>query len=316
MRTEFLNGVVEACCKEDGVAHGKTAGFSSQSNGLGERCWRMTNGPDADGAEGVWTTRRLPAGRNAALHRHHHRRPHANVARKPFDVFTGKLPSIERLKVFGCRAGYASILSPLCDWKIGDRAQHAVYLGRAADTAAGLFVLDEGSVRASRQSRFHEQEFSWRGGARGEVDKDVYVVGLEEADGGEDAGGPGVSAGGAAGDDAGGPGRAAGNAGAEPEGAGGSGGGAGVERGAALGRSTRPWMPSVGCLDQYAAVAQVGDSPSLDQAASGLTATCVHVAVSYARGACNIREDVCVEEHDAAAEQVGSGLQVGADHQE
>ena len=42
MGTEFLNGVVEAYCKEDAVLHGKTAGYSSQSNGLGERCWRTT----------------------------------------------------------------------------------------------------------------------------------------------------------------------------------------------------------------------------------------------------------------------------------
>ena len=49
------------------------------------------------------------------------RSPHANVPRTLFEVFTGKPPSVERLKVFGCRA-YASIPSPLRDGKLGDRA--------------------------------------------------------------------------------------------------------------------------------------------------------------------------------------------------
>ena len=239
---------------------------------------------------------------------------HANVSRTPFEVFTGKLPSVERLKVFGCRA-YASIPSPLRDGKLGDRAQHAVYPGRAADGAADGFLLDDGGVRGFRHARFYEQEFPCRGGARCDVDKGVCVVGLEEADGGEDAGGPGVATGGAgdaggpgvaagnaggvdnggpgvaageaAGVDAGGPGvaaggdggagvggpgGAAGNAGAEPEGAGGLGGGAEGEPAPALRWSKRPWMPSAGCLDQCAAVAQLDDSPTLDKALSGQNA--------------------------------------------
>ena len=189
------------------------------------------------------------------------RSPNANVSRTPFEVFTGKVPSVETLKVFGCRA-YASIPSSLRDGKLGDRAQHAVYLGRATDSAADLFLLDNGSVRGFRHARFYEQEFPWRGGSRRAMDKGVCVVGLDEADGGEDAGGPGVAAGGAG--DAGGPGVTAGgvdaggprvaagrnggaglggpggaaeNAGAEPKGAGGPGGGAGGERAPALRRS-------------------------------------------------------------------------------
>ena len=130
-----------------------------------------------------------------------------------------------------------------------------------------------------------------------------------------DAGGPGVAAGGAGSAGVGGPGGTAGNAGAEPEGAGGPGGGAGGERAPPLRRSTRPWMPSAGCLDQYAAVAQLDDSPTLDQALSGPNAA---VAGRHARGDCNMREDACGETHDAAAGKAGSGLrqQVGADHQE
>ena len=33
----------DVCARaKNGVLHGKTAGYSSQSNGLGERCWRTT----------------------------------------------------------------------------------------------------------------------------------------------------------------------------------------------------------------------------------------------------------------------------------
>ena len=38
IRMEFPNGVMEAYCKKKGVLHGKTTGYSSQSNGFGERC--------------------------------------------------------------------------------------------------------------------------------------------------------------------------------------------------------------------------------------------------------------------------------------
>ena len=91
------------------------------------------------------------------------RSPNANVSRTPSEVCTGKLPSVEKLKVFGCRA-HASVASPLRDGKLGDRAQHAVYLGRPTDSAADLFLLDNGSVRGFLHARFYEQEFPWRGG--------------------------------------------------------------------------------------------------------------------------------------------------------
>ena len=121
-----------------------------------------------------------------------------------------------------------------------------MYLGRDTDSAADLFLLDNGSVRGFRHARFYEQELPWRGVARCDVDKGVCVVGLEEADGGVDAGGPGVAAGGDGGAGVGGPGGAAGNAGAEPDGAGGLGGGPGGERAPVLRWSKRHWMPSAG----------------------------------------------------------------------
>ena len=74
--------------------------------------------------------------------------PHAIVSQALFQVFTGKLPSVERLKVFGCRP-YGSIPFPLHDGKLGHRAQQAVYLCRATDCAANLFWLDNGSMRVS-----------------------------------------------------------------------------------------------------------------------------------------------------------------------
>ena len=210
MGTEFLNGVVEACWKKNGVLHGKTTGYSSQSNGLGERCWRTT----MDRTRAALKEWGLPGGYWWDAMRHcigiMNRSPHAKLSRTPFEVFTGNLPSVERLKVFGCGA-YASIPSPLRDGKLGDRAQHAGYLGRATDSAADVFLLYNGSVRGFRHARFYEQEFPWLGGARCDVGKGVCVVGLEEADGGEDAGGSGVFAGGAG--NAGGPGVAAGSAG-------------------------------------------------------------------------------------------------------
>ena len=182
-----------------------------------------------------------------------------------------------------------------------------------------------------RHARFYEQEFPWRGGARCDLDKGVGVVGLEEADGGEDAsgsgaaavdaagvdaGGPGVAAGGDGGAGVGGPSGAAGNAGAEPVAAGGPGGGAGGEQAPALRRSKRPWMPSAGCLDQYAAVAQLDDSPTLDQALSGPNAQQWWEAMQDEIATC---ERMCVWKRTtshAAAGKAGSGLQVGANHHE
>ena len=149
MGAEFLSGGVESYYKKNGVLHGKTAGYSSQSKGLGERCWWTT----MDRTRAALKECRLQRGYWWDAMRHcidiMNRSPHANGSRTPFEVFTGKLPSVERLKVFGCRA-YASILSPLRDGKLGDRAQHAVYQGRDTDSAADLFLLDNGSVRGFR----------------------------------------------------------------------------------------------------------------------------------------------------------------------
>ena len=75
MKTEFLNGVVEAYCKKNGVLHGKTAWYSSQPNGLGERCWRTTMDRTRAALKECGLPGRLLVGRHAALHRHHESPP-------------------------------------------------------------------------------------------------------------------------------------------------------------------------------------------------------------------------------------------------
>ena len=82
------------------------------------------------------------------------RRLHLHVSLTPFEVVTGKLLGVERLKVFGCRA-YAPIPPALRDGKLSDRAQHAVHLCRSTDSAADLSLLENGSVRGVRHLRRH-----------------------------------------------------------------------------------------------------------------------------------------------------------------
>ena len=113
---------------------------------------------------------------------------------------------------------------------------------------------------------------------------------------------------------------AAWNAGAEPEGACGPGEGAAGERGPALRRSKLPWMPSAGCFEQYAAVAQLDISPTLDQALSGPHALqwreAMHAEIVICERMCMCKRTTLPPGRQVVCMTKGSGLQVGDDHEE
>ncbi|GLI63693.1 hypothetical protein VaNZ11_006731, partial [Volvox africanus] len=101
---EFVNSQLQAFFASRGIRHGPTVGYTPEQNGAAERLNRTllekmcallleSKLPQKMWAEAAATANYL---RNIS--------PADGISRTPYELFTGKVPEVDHLRVFGCTA--------------------------------------------------------------------------------------------------------------------------------------------------------------------------------------------------------------------
>ena len=139
-------------CAERGIVHEVTPPYSPQSNGIAERKNRtvkeMMNALliSSGLTQGMWGEAVLSA--NYLLNRI----PRKGNDKTPFEMFKGRTPSYEHLRVWGCLAKV--MVPPPKQVTIGPKTVDAIFIGYAHNSNAYRFL-----VHKSDNSRVHKNTF-------------------------------------------------------------------------------------------------------------------------------------------------------------
>ncbi|GLC41061.1 hypothetical protein PLESTB_000947700 [Pleodorina starrii] len=187
-------------CAGRGATHEKSAPYTPQQNGKAERLNRTL----LDKLRAMLAESKVPKmwwheALKTACHVRN-RSPVSGKSKTPLELFTGKVPDVSRLRVFGCVA-YVHVRKGLGD-KLDPRARKGVFLGYEPNCKAYRVLLEEERIEVSRDVTFNEFVFPFVSeptraaiGANEQGWEVDLVVGARSADGGSGA----VAAGGAAG---------------------------------------------------------------------------------------------------------------------
>ncbi|GIL87679.1 hypothetical protein Vretifemale_15713, partial [Volvox reticuliferus] len=174
---EFVNSRLKSFCMQRGVRHELSAPYSPQQNGKAERLNRtLLDKVRAMLAEsGVSKSLWHEALSTACYLRN--RSPLAGKSKTPYESFTGDVPDVSHLRVFGCVA-YAHVPKGQSD-KLSPRARKGIFLGYEPNTKAYRILVD-GSIMVSRDVDFRESVFVANGDDVEEqsVDEEIALSGL------------------------------------------------------------------------------------------------------------------------------------------
>jgi len=154
---EFVNAELLAWCEETGIQQQLTAAHSPQMNGVAERTnqtvlMRMR----ALLKDGQLPTKYWP---DAALMAAYliNRTPSKVVSggKTPLEAYTGVVPDLSSLRLFGCRVVACVLPVYRSDKKLSDNGVVGKYLGPLSNGAA-RFVMATGAVKTSADVRFDE----------------------------------------------------------------------------------------------------------------------------------------------------------------
>ncbi|KAF5775122.1 putative RNA-directed DNA polymerase [Helianthus annuus] len=156
---EYFNRRFDAFCEEEGIIHERTAPYTPQQNGLAERknrtlvemanCMLNQSGlPRNMWGEAVLTACYV-----------HNRITSRVIPTSPYELWKGRKPNLEHLRVWGCLA-YYRVPDPKT-LKLGERAFKSVFIGYASHSKSYRLLDDEsGIVVESRDVEFFENKFS------------------------------------------------------------------------------------------------------------------------------------------------------------
>jgi len=155
--TEFVNLELQAFFEEKGIVHETAAPYTPEQNGVAERFNRTLKDKatcmlfDAQLGEEWWGEAMLTACflRNVS--------PVANKSQTPYEGFTGRVPDLQNLRVFGCRA-YVRQEKKFREYTFSPKAVPGIFLGYALNTKAWKFLVD-GRIETSRDAQFCETKF-------------------------------------------------------------------------------------------------------------------------------------------------------------
>jgi hypothetical protein len=154
--TEFLANELKSFFAEKGIIHDLTVPYTPQQNGVAERFNRTIKEKarcmlsDA-GLEETWWGEAVVT---ACLLRNIS--PVSGKTCTPWELFTGKVPDVSRLKVFGCRA-YVKQEKHLVN-TFAPQSWPGIFLGYEP-TSKGYRILVRGKIQPSRNVVFCENKF-------------------------------------------------------------------------------------------------------------------------------------------------------------
>ncbi|KAJ9557005.1 hypothetical protein OSB04_011619 [Centaurea solstitialis] len=155
---EYLSRVFDAFYEENGIKHERTSPFTPQQNGLAERKNRTL----VEMVNYMLNQSGLPTnlwGEALLMACHIHNRITSRVIpTSPYELWKGRKPEIDYMKVWGCVAYYRTP-DPKRS-KLGDRAIKSIFVGYAMNSAAYRFLDNEsGVIVESRDADFFEDKF-------------------------------------------------------------------------------------------------------------------------------------------------------------
>nr|AAN64998.1 Putative gag-pol polyprotein [Oryza sativa Japonica Group]ABF95728.1 retrotransposon protein, putative, Ty1-copia subclass [Oryza sativa Japonica Group] len=162
---EFFSNEFDLFCEEHGVIHERTPLYSPESNGIAERKNRTLT----DLVNAMLDTAGLPKAwwEEALLTSNHvlNRVPNKNKDKTPYEIWTGRKPSLSYLRTWGC---LAKVNVPITKKrKLGPKTVDCVFLGYAHHSIAYRFLIVKsevpdmhvGTIMESRDATFFESFF-------------------------------------------------------------------------------------------------------------------------------------------------------------
>nr|GEZ39199.1 retrotransposon protein, putative, Ty1-copia subclass [Tanacetum cinerariifolium] len=156
---EYFMREFDTFCEENGIKHERTSPYTPQQNGLAERknrtlvemvnCMLNQSGLPTN----LWGKALLPA-----CHIHN-RITSRMIPMSPYELWNGRKPNLDYLRVWGCLAYYRT---PKPKWsKLGARGIKSVFVGYVKNSKA-CSLLDENSgvIIESRDVELFEDKFS------------------------------------------------------------------------------------------------------------------------------------------------------------
>nr|KAJ0201752.1 hypothetical protein LSAT_V11C600334860 [Lactuca sativa] len=156
---EYFNQEFDTFCEENGIKHERTSPYTPQHNGLAERknqtlcemvnCMLNQSGqPNNMWGEALLTACYV-----------YNRITCRVIPTSPYELWKGRKPNLDYLKVWGCVAYYRTPDPKRT--KLGARANKSIFIGYAQNSKAyRLLDIDSGVVVESRDVEFFEDKFS------------------------------------------------------------------------------------------------------------------------------------------------------------
>nr|KAJ0202827.1 hypothetical protein LSAT_V11C500278000 [Lactuca sativa] len=156
---EYFNQEFDTFCEENGIKHERTSPYTHQQNGLAERknrtlCEMVNCMLNQSGQpNNLWGEALLTACYV------HNRITSRVIPTSPYELWKGRKPNLDYLKVWGCVAYYRTPDPKRT--KLGARANKSIFIGYAQNSKAyRLLDIDSGVVVESRDVEFFEDKFS------------------------------------------------------------------------------------------------------------------------------------------------------------
>ena len=152
---EYISGAFKAYLKENGIVHQLTAPYSPQQNGVAERANRTL----VEAARCMLLARNISktfwAEAIATATYVKNRCPTKELKVTPHEVWTGRKPQVEHLRVFGCKA-YAHVPKEKRD-KLDAKSRECLFLGYPLGSKAyRLYDVEDKRIIISRDVVFDE----------------------------------------------------------------------------------------------------------------------------------------------------------------
>ena len=156
---EYFPSEFDEFCENEGIIHQRSAPYTPQQNGLAERKNRTL----VDMVNSMILNARLPLnlwGEALLTACHvHNRIPSKKRKISPYEVWKGRKPKLDYLKVWGCLAFYR-VPDPKRT-KLGPRAIKSIFVGYAQNSKAfRLLDLNSNIIVETRDAEFIEHKFS------------------------------------------------------------------------------------------------------------------------------------------------------------